>query len=161
MIVVAQRVSRASVTVDGEVLGVIAQGLCLLTCAVADDTDEEVDWLGGKLAELRVFADEDGLTNRSLIDVGGAALVVPQFTLAADWRKGRRPSFTRSAPPDRAQVLVARLSARLSERGLAVEAGRFGAMMSVELVNDGPFTLVLDSRESPAQRAAGEPPGTP
>lgn len=152
MIVVAQRVTRASVRVDGEVLGAIDQGLCLLACAVQGDELEHVAWLGDKLADLRVFADDEGRTNRSLVEVGGAALVVPQFTLAADWRKGRRPSFTRAAAPELARARVAELCAHLEGRGLTVSQGRFGSLMSVELVNDGPFTLVLDSDEGPFPR---------
>ena len=153
MIVVAQRVREASVTVEGEVVGRIEGGLLLLACALSDDTEEEVAWLADKIADLRLFADEEGRTNRSLLEVGGAALVVPQFTLAADWRKGRRPSFTRAAPPEQAQAGVARLVAGLEARGLPVEQGRFGAMMDVRLWNEGPFTLVLDSAESPVRRA--------
>ncbi|RKY21507.1 MAG: D-tyrosyl-tRNA(Tyr) deacylase [Planctomycetota bacterium] len=161
MIVVAQRVSRASVTVDGERVGAIEHGLCLLVCALDDDLEPDVEWLADKLVDLRLFADEEGLSNRSLLDVGGSALVVPQFTLAADWRKGRRPSFTRSAEPARARQLVDCLSARLGQRGVSVAAGRFGAMMALELLNDGPFTLVLDSRQSPTRRAATGGPAEP
>ena len=153
MIVVAQRVTRAAVVVDGETVGAVDHGLCLLACGLAGDDPAAVDWLGDKIVDLRVFADDEGRTNRSLLDVGGAALVVPQFTLAADWRKGRRPSFTRAAPPEQAQAGVARLVAGLEARGLPVEQGRFGAMMDVRLWNEGPFTLVLDSAESPGRRA--------
>jgi D-tyrosyl-tRNA(Tyr) deacylase len=110
-----------------------------------------VDWLAEKLAGLRIFEDAQGLTNLALPEVGGAVLLVPQFTLAADWRKGRRPSFTAAARPDEAVPLVARLAAGLASRGLAVEQGVFGAAMQVELVNDGPFTLVLDSRQRPGR----------
>lgn len=152
MIVVVQRVSEARVRVDDEVVGEIGHGFLLLTCALEGDAEDEVDWLADKLADLRVFADDEGKSNRSLLDVGGAALVVSQFTLAADWRKGRRPSFVRAAEPTRAAELVERLARGLERREVTVARGRFGAMMSVELVNDGPFTLVLDG----AQRSAGQ-----
>jgi len=157
MIVVAQRVAEAAVEVQGRELARIGRGLCLLACAVAGDTPAEVDWLAGKLADLRVFEDADGRTNLSLADVGGALLVVPQFTLAADWRRGRRPSFTAAAPPDQARALVERLAAALAARGLPVQRGAFGAAMRLALVNDGPFTLLLDSR---AGRADGPGPST-
>ena len=116
--------------------------------------DAEVDWLADKIAGLRVFEDAAGRTNLALSDVGGAVLLVPQFTLAADWRKGRRPSFTAAAAPDEARRLLERLGAGLSARGLSVATGSFGASMRVALVNDGPFTLLLDSREHPASRPA-------
>ena len=151
MIVVAQRVVRARVLVDGDVVGAIERGLCLLSCAVREDRDDEVTWLGDKLVDLRVFEDAGGRTNRSLVDVGGQVLIVPQFTLAADWRKGRRPSFTGAATPEEGRRLVDLLGAHLAERGVPVSTGRFGAMMSVELTNDGPFTLVLDSRQMPGR----------
>jgi D-tyrosyl-tRNA(Tyr) deacylase len=154
MIVVAQRVAQAAVEVDGREVSRIARGLCLLACAVAGDADAEVDWLADKIAGLRVFEDAAGRTNLALADVGGAVLLVPQFTLAADWRKGRRPSFTAAAAPDEARRLLERLGAGLSARGLAVATGIFGASMRVALVNDGPFTLLLDSRERPAGRPA-------
>lgn len=146
MIVVVQRVAQAAVEVQGRELTRIGRGLCLLACAVAGDTPEEVDWLAGKLAALRVFEDAEGRTNLALADVGGELLVVPQFTLAADWRKGRRPSFTAAAPPEQARALVGRLVESLAARGLPVQRGAFGATMRLALVNDGPFTLVLDSR---------------
>lgn len=149
MIVVAQRVARAAVEVDGREVAAIGHGLLLLACAVAGDRDDAVDWLAGKLATLRVFEDAKGRTNLGLSEVGGAALVVPQFTLAADWRKGRRPSFTAAAPPEEGRRLVGRLVAGLSAAGVPVQQGVFGAAMRVALVNDGPFTLLLDSREAP------------
>jgi D-tyrosyl-tRNA(Tyr) deacylase len=146
VIIVAQRVREAAVRVDAEVVGEIRRGLCLLACAVHEDTDEEVRWLADKIADLRMFPDEEGRTNRSLLEVGGEALVVSQFTLAADWRKGRRPGFTRAAPPEDARRLVGLLEVRLRERGVVTASGRFGAAMDVSLCNEGPFTLVLDSR---------------
>ncbi len=149
MIVVVQRVSSASVEVDGQIVGTIGRGLCLLACAVAGDVDDEVLWLADKCADLRVFADARGLTNLALLDVGGEALVVSQFTLAADWRKGRRPSFVRAAPPAEGERLLQLFAARLRERGVQVAEGRFGALMRVALVNDGPFTLVLDGGSRP------------
>lgn len=153
MLVVVQRVARAAVLVDGRTVAGIERGLLLLACAVTGDSDGEVDWLADKLAGLRVFEDAQGRTNLALADVGGAVLLVPQFTLAADWRKGRRPSFSAAAPPAEATPRLARLAAGLSAAGLPVQQGVFGAAMRVELVNDGPFTLVLDSR----QRPGGEP----
>jgi len=150
LIVVIQRVSRAQVRVDDEVLGSIGQGLVLLTCALAGDSGPEIDWLADKIFDLRLFADTEGRTNLAVADVQGAALVIPQFTLAADWRKGRRPSFTKAAPPEEGRLAVQRFATRLEARGLPVAHGRFGAMMKVELVNDGPFTLVVDSAAKPA-----------
>ncbi len=146
MIVVAQRVREAAVRVGDEVVGEIGPGLCLLVCAVQGDTREEVLWLANKIVDLRVFPDEDGRSQRSLMDVGGAALVVSQFTLAAEWRKGRRPGFTKAASPERAQELLAAFERELQSRGVPVAQGRFGAMMQLSLCNDGPFTLHLDSR---------------
>jgi D-tyrosyl-tRNA(Tyr) deacylase len=149
VIVVAQRVASAAVRADGRELARIGRGLLLLACGVAGDDGPGVDWLAGKIAGLRVFEDAEGRTNLALDDVGGAALLVPQFTLAADWRKGRRPSFTRAAAPDEARRLLARLATGLLAAGVPVAQGAFGAAMQVELVNDGPFTLILDSRERP------------
>ena len=154
MIVVAQRVAQAAVEVEGREVARIARGLCLLACAVTGDGDAEVDWLADKIWGLRVFEDDAGRTNLALADVGGAVLLVPQFTLAADWRKGRRPSFPAAAPPAEARRLLARLGAGLSERGLPVASGPFGAAMRVALINEGPFTLLLDSRERPAGQPA-------
>ncbi len=149
MIVVAQRVAQAAVEVEGREVARIGRGLCLLACATAGDTPQEVDWLAGKLAGLRVFEDAGGHANLSLADVGGALLVVPQFTLAADWRKGRRPSFTAAAAPALARELVGRLADALAAHGLPVQRGAFGVAMRLALVNEGPFTLLLDSREGP------------
>ena len=155
MLAVLQRVSRAEVRVAGEVVGAIGRGSCLLVCAVTGDGDDDARWLADKVVDLRLFEDADGRTNLALGDVGGALLLVPQFTLAADWRKGRRPSFTAAAPRAAGERLLAVLAARLSERGVTPAQGRFGAAMQVELVNDGPFTLILDSRERPG---AAPPP---
>ena len=149
MLAVLQRVARAEVRVDGAVVGAIGRGSCLLVCAVTGDTDDDARWLADKVLDLRLFEDAAGRTNLALADVGGALLLVPQFTLAADWRKGRRPSFTAAAPREAGERLLAVLAARLSERGVTPAQGRYGAAMQVELVNDGPFTLILDSRERP------------
>jgi len=139
------------VEVDDEAVGAIGTGLVLLTCALAGDTDPEIEWLADKIFDLRVFADEQGRTNLAVADVGGAALVIPQFTLAADWRKGRRPSFTKAASPEEGRLAVQRFADRLEARGLPVAHGQFGAMMKVELVNEGPFTLVVESAAMPGR----------
>lgn len=151
MIVVLQRVARAAVRVDGEPTGAIGAGVCLLACALAGDGPEDVRWLARKVAALRLFPDAGGRTDLALADVGGAVLLVPQFTLAADWRKGRRPSFSGAAPPAEATRLLDLFAGELGVAGLPVAHGRFGAAMQVELVNDGPFTLVLDSRQRPGR----------
>ncbi len=138
-----QRVSRAAVRVDGELVGEIGPGLLVLVAVAAGDGEPDADALAGKLARLRIFENEDGRFDRSLLDTGGAALVVSQFTLLADTAKGNRPSFSAAAPPADAEPLVERVAASLRDLGVAVETGRFGARMEVELVNDGPVTLVL------------------
>lgn len=145
MRVVVQRVSHASVTVDGEVVGRIGVGFLCLVGVTHDDTDADAVALADKLAGLRVFPDADGRMNRSLVEAGGSALVVSQFTLYGDVRRGRRPSFTDAAAPEVAEPLVDRLAAELADRGVPVETGRFGAMMDVELCNDGPVTLVVEA----------------
>lgn len=141
---VIQRVSRARVGVSGETIGEIGPGLLVLVGAAAGDTAADAAALADKLAGLRVFPDDEHRMNRSLGDVGGEALVVSQFTLLGDVRKGRRPSFTAAADPDVAAPLVDAVAARLAEQGVRCATGRFGAMMEVELVNDGPVTLVVD-----------------
>jgi D-tyrosyl-tRNA(Tyr) deacylase len=143
---VLQRVSEARVTVDGRTVGAIGAGLCVLLGAGADDTDGDAEWMSRKIAELRVFEDDAGKMNRSVEDIGGAVLLVSQFTLYADTRKGRRPSFTEALAPDAAAPLVERVAAALRARGLTVATGAFGARMDVALVNRGPVTIVLDSR---------------
>jgi D-tyrosyl-tRNA(Tyr) deacylase len=145
MRLVVQRVSRAAVGIDGETVGEIGTGALVLVGAAHGDTAEVADRMAGKLAGLRYFRDADGRTNLSLADAGGAFLVVSQFTLLADLRRGRRPGFTDAALPDVAEPLVERFVRRLRDDGYRVETGRFGAEMEVELVNDGPFTLLLDS----------------
>lgn len=139
-----QRVSQASVTVDGQVVGAIERGFVIFLGVTHTDTREEANWLADKVARLRLFEDRAGKMNLSLGDVDGAVLVVSQFTLYGDARKGRRPSFTQAARPDTAEPLVERFVYRLRSRGLKVETGIFGARMSVEIHNDGPVTLMLD-----------------
>jgi D-tyrosyl-tRNA(Tyr) deacylase len=142
--VVLQRVSRASVSVAGEVTGAIDRGYLLLVGFTHGDDVPAVTWMAEKVTGLRIFPDDDGKMNRSLEDVGGAALVVSQFTLYGDARKGRRPSFVDAAPPERAIPLYERFLAELRTQGIAVRAGVFGAAMQVDLVNDGPVTLILE-----------------
>ncbi len=143
---VVQRVTRGSVTVEGELVGRIDRGLVVLLGVRNGDTDDEASWLARKVANLRVFADDEGRFNRSLLDVGGRALVVSQFTLYGDARRGRRPSFTKAAPPEVAEPLVERFCEFLRDEGVTgIETGRFGANMMVEIHNDGPVTIILDT----------------
>ena len=141
---VVQRVARASVTVEGRVTGSIGRGLLVLVGFAPDDVPDRVEWMADKVAGLRVFADHEGKMNRDLAAVGGAVLVVSQFTLYGDASKGRRPSFIGAASPDVAIPLYEAFIAALRGRGIPVETGEFGAMMDVELVNDGPVTLILE-----------------
>ncbi|MGQ9875538.1 MAG: D-aminoacyl-tRNA deacylase [Chloroflexus sp.] len=152
---VIQRVREASVTVAGEVVGAIGNGLLILLGVCHTDTAEDVELLAEKIAQLRIFSDHEGKFNLSLLDVGGAALVVSQFTLYADTRKGRRPSFTAAARPEIAAPLVDAFAATLRTRNIPVATGVFGAMMQVALINDGPVTLVIDSAELRLPRRAG------
>ncbi len=142
-----QRVSRAEVRVDGEITGAIDQGLVVLLGCGEGDGDDDLEYLVEKLIHLRIFADDDGRMNLSLLDVGGKMLVVSQFTLYADTRKGRRPSFVKAMKPGPAEELYERFCQTVAERGVQVETGVFGAMMDVELVNDGPVTIMLDTAE--------------
>ena len=142
-----QRVSRASVTVDGQIVGQIGQGLLVLLAVGQGDSEVQVKTLADKIAHLRIFGDDEGKMNRSLLDIGGEVLVVSQFTLYADMRRGRRPSFIQAAPPALAEPLVERFQAAIGAYGLKVEGGVFGAHMDVELVNDGPVTIWLDSEQ--------------
>jgi D-tyrosyl-tRNA(Tyr) deacylase len=164
MRILLQRVNRASVTVEGSTAGAIGRGFLLLVGATASDTGADLDYLAEKIANLRVFQDDAGAMNRSALDLLAAAdgdigmLVVSQFTLYADVRKGRRPSFNDAAPPDLAEPLVAGLAERLRERGFPVAEGRFGATMAVELVNDGPVTIWLDTADlRPVLRSSSAP----
>ncbi len=148
MKVVVQRVSRADVRIGGKSVGTIGVGFVILVGFAPTDSDDTVAWMADKLLGLRVFGDAEGKMNLALSDVGGALLVVSQFTLYGDVQKGRRPSFVDAAPPELAVPLYERFVARLRERGAEsgtrVETGEFGAMMEVELVNDGPVTLILE-----------------
>lgn len=141
---VIQRVKQASVRVGSEVVGAIGPGLVVLLGVKSDDSEAEARWLAHKVAHLRVFADEQGKMNLSALDVGGAALVVSQFTLYGDVRKGFRPSFTDAAPPEVAEPLVDFFVQCLRQEGLPVETGVFQAMMLVEIHNDGPVTIILE-----------------
>jgi MAF protein/D-tyrosyl-tRNA(Tyr) deacylase len=148
-----QRVTRASVRVDGSTIGAIGPGILALAGVAKDDSEADADWIGRKIALLRIFPDEERRMNRSVVDAGGAVLLVSQFTLHADARKGRRPSFEKVAGPELAVPLLDRLRLAIEREGVHVESGRFGAMMDVELVNDGPVTIFLDSEESRAEPA--------
>ncbi len=143
---VVQRVSRARVMVGTEVVGAIGPGLLVLVGVGGDDQATDATYLAEKIVNLRIFEDEAGKLNRSLLDVGGELLAVSQFTLWGDTRKGRRPSFVRAAPGEAAEPLFEALVARVEALGVKTARGRFGAMMDVELVNEGPVTLLLDSR---------------
>jgi D-aminoacyl-tRNA deacylase len=145
---VIQRVSRASVTVQSETIGAIGRGFLVLLGITHSDGRPQADWLARKIAGLRVFEDDAGKMNLGLADINGAVLVVSQFTLYGDARKGRRPSFTDAARPEHAAPLVDYFVEQLGSQGLPVETGRFGAMMEVSLVNDGPVTLWLDTAEA-------------
>ena len=147
MRIVLQRVTQASVSVDGQVVGAIEGGLLILVGVAEGDEEAQAEALAQKVAGLRIFADAEGRFNESLLDIHGSGLVVSQFTLHADVRKGRRPSFTGAARPEVAEPLIDRFAEALREQGVPVETGVFGAMMSVALVNDGPFTVVVDSAE--------------
>lgn len=155
MIAVVQRVASARVLVGGSVVGEVGPGFLALVGAIEGDSSADVEYVEKRLATLRLFADEDGRMNRSIDDVDGGLLLVSQFTLAADTRKGRRPSFTKAMAPALAEPMIEDLATRLRTRGIDVETGEFGASMQVELVNDGPVTIVLDSRASRQAPATG------
>ena len=144
---VVQRVSRASVKVNGELTGNIGEGLLVLLGVGQDDTDADASYLAEKVAGLRIFEDTEGKMNRSVRDVGGAVLAVSQFTLLGDVRKGKRPSFDAAARPERARALYEHFVERIRATGLRCETGRFQEMMEVELINQGPVTILLDSRK--------------
>ena len=142
-----QRVARGEVRIEGEVVGAIGEGLVILLGVGPDDTETTADEMARRASEIRIFRDAEGRTNRSLLETGGAALVVSQFTLYADTRRGRRPGFTTAGPPELAERLWRRFAASLEALGVRVATGRFGHEMEVELVNDGPFTIWLDSAD--------------
>lgn len=146
MKIVLQRVKEARVTVEGRVEGSIGRGLCLLVGVEKGDREVEADWLAAKVAELRIFPDENDKMNLSVKEVGGSVLAVSQFTLASSIRKGRRPSFDNAETPGRASELFDYFVRKLREKGLEVQTGVFQAMMEVHLINDGPVTFILDSR---------------
>lgn len=144
---VITRVATASVAIEGIVTARIDRGVLVLLGVAADDGPDDGEYIAGKIRDLRIFADDAGKMNRSVMEVGGAALVVSQFTLLADTRRGRRPSFIRAAAPDQARAMYEALVARLREMGMAVSTGVFQADMQVSSINDGPVTIVVDSRE--------------
>lgn len=154
---VLQRVSEARVEVNGAVTGAIGRGLLVLLGVAREDTLRDADYLAEKIAGLRIFPDEQGKMNRSVQEVGGAVLVVSQFTLYGDTRKGRRPSFDRAAPPEQARALYEYFVQALRARGLTVETGVFQAMMQVHLVNDGPVTIICESPFAGSSPPANSP----
>lgn len=145
MRVVVQRSKRASVTVNQEIVGQIEHGLVLLVGITQTDSEKDVEYMAEKIANLRIFEDEDGKMNRSVLEMEGQILSISQFTLYGDCRKGRRPSFIEAARPEQAEPLYDLLNDKLRERGLQVETGRFGAMMDVQLINNGPIMLIVES----------------
>ncbi|ARE39329.1 D-tyrosyl-tRNA(Tyr) deacylase [Rhodovulum sp. P5] len=140
-----QRVSEAAVRIDGAVVGEIGPGLMILVCAMAGDTEAQAEKLAARIAKMRIFQDEAGKMNRSLLDTGGGALVVSQFTLAADTSRGNRPGFSAAAPPDEGNRLYEHFSKALAGQGVEVANGRFGADMKVSLINDGPVTIWIEA----------------
>ena len=143
---VIQRVKESSVSVNNEIVGKIASGLMVLLGVAETDRAEDADYLAAKIVNLRIFEDENHKMNRSLLDIGGEMLVVSQFTLLADCRKGRRPSFVHAAGPNKANELYERFAEQVRQKGVNVVTGRFRAMMDVSLINDGPVTLIVESR---------------
>ena len=143
---VIQRITQCSVTIDGSCVGTIGSGLLILLGVAKTDTVEDADYLAEKIVHLRIFGDNAGKMNRSLLETGGGAMVVSQFTLFGDSRKGRRPSFIAAAGAEQAKTLYEYFTRQVQQHGIEVATGRFGAMMEVELVNDGPVTLIVDSR---------------
>ncbi|MDE2714078.1 MAG: D-aminoacyl-tRNA deacylase [Verrucomicrobiota bacterium] len=147
MIAVLQRVSEGKVTVEDRVTGEIETGLVILLGVAQGDTEADAEFLADRIAGFRIFNDDEGKMNRSIRDVNGEALVISQFTLAGDWRKGRRPSFTSAAPPEEGERLYKYFCEKLTQLKVPVKTGEFGAMMKVSLVNDGPVTFVMDSHQ--------------
>ncbi len=142
-----QRVSEASVWLDGETIAAIGLGMVVLVCTERDDDEAQADFFARKIANIRLFADEDGKTNLSILDVGGEALVISQFTLAADWRKGNRPGFSRVADPETAEKHYLYFCKQLAAEGVPVKTGKFRSHMAVSLTNDGPMTIWMDSND--------------
>ena len=142
-----QRVSEASVGLDGETIAAIGLGMVVLVCTERDDGEAEADFFARKIANIRLFADEDGKTNLSILDVGGEALVISQFTLAADWRKGNRPGFSRVADTETAEKHYLYFCKQLAAEGVPVKTGKFRSHMAVSLTNDGPMTIWMDSND--------------
>lgn len=149
---VVQRVSGAAVRIDGSDYASIGPGLLILLAVTHDDTEQDVAYLAEKCSHLRIFADDRDKMNRSILDIGGSALVVSQFTLYGDTRRGRRPSFISAARPDHGRAMYEKFVERLRQNSVTVATGKFGAMMDVTLTNQGPVTLILDSQESPHRR---------
>ncbi|MBP7862775.1 D-tyrosyl-tRNA(Tyr) deacylase [bacterium] len=147
MKLVLQRVANASVTIEGDVAGQIGGGLMVLCGVEHADTTKDSEFLAQKIVDLRIFSDDEGKMNLSLLDIKGEALIISQFTLFADWLKGRRPSFLKAAPPAQGEALYLHFVEQVKSKGVKVETGRFGADMKVSLLNDGPVTLILDSKE--------------
>ncbi len=154
MRVVVQRVRNASVTVDDSVVGEIGWGLCIYLGIASTDGEDEVRWMADKIVSLRIFEDDDGKMNRSLLDIEGEALVVSQFTLYGDCRKGRRPSFCAAADPDAANVLYERFKKEIEQHGISVSSGVFQAHMAVRTTNDGPVTILIE-KEASTESAGG------
>tara|TARA_B100000029_G_scaffold91473_1_gene81395 strand:+ start:1723 stop:2169 length:447 start_codon:yes stop_codon:yes gene_type:complete len=146
MVAVLQRASKGKVTVEGRITGQIGTGLVILLGVMKGDTEADADFLADKVAGFRIFNDEDGKMNLSIRDIEGAALVISQFTLCGDWRKGRRPGFDKAAPPVEGKRLYEYFCEKLRKLEVPVETGEFGAMMDVSLINEGPVTFVMDSR---------------
>lgn len=144
---VVQRVNRAKVTVNNEIIGAIEHGILLLLSVEDNDDEKDLDYMCDKVMNLRIFEDEDDKMNRSILDVNGCILVVSQFTLHGDARRGRRPSFISAARPDKAIPLYEKFIQRMKDQGIGTSSGKFGADMQVELVNDGPVTILLDSKK--------------
>ncbi len=142
-----QRVSEASIGLDGETIAEIGLGMVVLVCTERDDDEAQADFFARKIANIRLFADEDGKANLSILDVGGEALVISQFTLAADWRKGNRPGFSRVADPETAEKHYLYFCKQLAAEGVPVKTGKFRSHMAVSLTNDGPMTIWMDSND--------------